>query len=372
MTIDRTADVLVAGLGPAGRTLASRAAAAGLDVLTVDPQPHRVWTATYGAWADELPSWLPGRVVAARVEEPAVWAARPHTLGRAYCIFDTSALHAALSVDGVTVTAGRVRSLDPKGAVLDDGRRLRARYVVDARGVSVGAQHAQQTAFGVVVDGSAAAPALESRPAWFMDWRADNGTTPTDTPSFLYAMPVGAGRVLLEETCLVGRPPIPLPELRRRLGARLAARGVPVDGSERVERVRFAVEAPTRHRDEVLGFGARGGLMHPATGYAVGTALATADPVVAAMRDGGDPREVLWPASARAVAGLRSVGLRALLRLDAEATVEFFAKFFELPPARQRSYLTQRDDLKGTAAAMWELFGAVPPRMRASLVRSMW
>ncbi|MEE2032926.1 lycopene cyclase family protein [Rhodococcus chondri] len=372
MTTSRIADVLVAGLGPAGRTLASRAHAAGLEVVAVDPHPDREWTATYGAWADELPSWLPAGAVASRVDEPAVWAGRPHVLNRAYCIFDTAALRAALPLDPVTVTAGRVRSLDPGGAVLDDGRRLRARYVVDARGVPVTAQYAQQSAFGVVVDEPAAAPALESRSAWFMDWRTDNGTVSGDTPSFLYAMPVGAGRVLLEETCLVGRPPVPLQELRRRLDARLTARGVPVDGSERIERVRFAVEAPPRRRDGVLGFGARGGLMHPATGYAVGTALATADAVVTAMRNNADPDEVLWTRAARAVAALRSVGLRALLRLDATSTAEFFSEFFELPPAHQRAYLSRRDDLAGTAAAMWKLFGAVPPRMRGALVRAMW
>jgi len=50
--------------------------------------------------------------------------------------------------------------------------------------------------------------------------------TQREVPSFLYAMPVGPGRVFLEETCLVAKPPLPFATLKRRLHRRLDAMGL--------------------------------------------------------------------------------------------------------------------------------------------------
>ncbi|NLV79978.1 MAG: lycopene cyclase [Rhodococcus sp.] len=370
MTVPAT-DVLVAGLGPAGRALAARCAHAGLSVVAVDPVPGRRWTATYGAWADELPEWLPGHTVAATVAKPAAFTTHMHLLDRPYRILDTGAVQDALSLDDVTVVTGRVTSLG-RGEVLVDGHGvLRAKHVVDARGLPLSPDRAQQSAFGVITDATTAAGALDGHAAWFMDWRRDNGTGTHDTPSFLYAMPLGGDRVLLEETCLVGRPTLPLPELQRRLTVRLESRGVRVPATAPVERVRFTVQHDGRRNGAVTGFGARGGLMHPATGYAVATALAVADPLAAAVRSGLDPARWLWPPSARAVAALRRTGLRVLLDLDPAAVPAFFAAFLDLPEPQQRAYLSARTDLRGTAASMRALFGALPPRMRWALIRAL-
>lgn len=50
--------------------------------------------------------------------------------------------------------------------------------------------------------------------------------TQREVPSFLYAMPVAAGRVFLEETCLVAKPALPFATLKRRLHRRLEAMGI--------------------------------------------------------------------------------------------------------------------------------------------------
>lgn len=52
--------------------------------------------------------------------------------------------------------------------------------------------------------------------------------TSGEVPSFLYAMPLGNGRVFLEETCLVAKPALPFSVLKRRLQRRLEAMGVKV------------------------------------------------------------------------------------------------------------------------------------------------
>ncbi|MGW6693060.1 lycopene cyclase family protein [Rhodococcus sp. NPDC054953] len=358
-------DLLVLGLGPAGRALAHRAAAAGLGVVAVDPAPDRPWTPTYGAWADELPRWLDPDVVATRVPRPTVWAGGRHRIDREYVVLDNGALVAALDLGAVRVLRGRAARADAAGVTLADGTRVAARAVVDARGVRRAPGLAEQTAYGIVVSGAVARPALGGADALFMDWRGDNGAAAGAPPSFLYAVPLGSDRVLLEETCLVGRPALPLPVLRTRLRTRLAARGVAAADDAPVERVRFPVHAP---RQDLFGFGSRGGLAHPGTGYSVAASLACADAVVHALVTGGDPAAAVWPAPARAVRALRGIGLRALLTLPPQRVPAFFGQFFALPVAAQRAYLSDRADPVAVAAAMWRLFTGAPMPVRRTLI----
>ncbi len=373
-TAGSAVDLAVVGLGPAGRALAHRAAARGLDVVGIDPHPHRGWRATYAAWVDEVPGWVGDDVWRARVRRPRVHGVGERVLDRAYGVFDNSALRRRLDLSGVRVIAGSAELPAPSAATvrsvaLRDGARIDARRVIDARGVRPSPALAEQTAFGVVVSADVAAPALGDGDAWFMDWRPDNAAEHGAPPSFLYAMPLGDGTVLLEETCLVGRPGLPLGELRRRLVARLAARGVRIPAGGTVERVRFPVQAPNR-AGAVPAFGARAGLMHPGTGYSVAASLSATDVVVDALVDDRDPSRALWPRSARAVRALREMGLSALLSLEPTATAGFFDAFFALPADRQRAYLSGRTDVAGTAAAMWSLFRTVDPSARRTLARA--
>ncbi|WP_233266775.1 lycopene cyclase family protein [Tomitella fengzijianii] len=362
-------DLAVVGLGPAGRALAHRAAARGLDVVGIDPRPHRGWHATYAAWVDEVPDWLGDDVWRARLPRPRVHGVQERALDRAYGIFDNAALRRRLDLSGVRVITGSAEIPALSAVTLRDGRRIDARRVVDARGVRPDPELAEQTAFGVVVPADVAAPALDGGEAWFMDWRPDNAAIDGAPPSFLYAMPLGEGTVLLEETCLVGRPGLPLRELRRRLVARLSARGVEIPADVAVERVRFPVQAP-RRGGSAPAFGARAGLMHPGTGYSVAASLSAADTVVDSLVRDRDPSRALWPWQARTVRHLRDVGLSALLSLDPAATARFFDAFFALPAARQGAFLSGRADVAGTAAAMWSLFRAVDPATRRTLARA--
>ncbi|MDT2007525.1 lycopene cyclase [Rhodococcus opacus] len=365
-------DVAIVGLGPAGRALAHRATAAGLTVASVDPLPRRAWSATYAAWEDELPEWLPPGAVATRTPHPTAWTTRRHTIERTYCVLNTSILQSILTTDSGIVFAGRAVDLSPTSVRLDDGSTVEAHVVVDARGTSDSPDLAQQTAYGVVVDPGTAAQALAGDAAVFMDWRRDNGTSPSDTPSFLYGVPLTHDRFLLEETCLVGRPPLPMAELAVRLHGRLRQRGVTVPSHSDVERVKFAVEPPPEagraHNSDQVRFGARAGLMHPGTGYSVAASLLCADLLVRDIRDGSSGR--LWSWRARSVASLRSLGLRVLLDLDAEHIPEFFEHFFDLPPQLQAAYLSERSNPRGTLAAMRRMFLASSGDIRGVILRS--
>lgn len=386
MDTARHADVAVLGLGPAGRATAHRLAAHGVGVVAIDPSPARRWTPTYAAWADELPDWLSLAVRRTEAPAPRAWAVRARVVGRAYVVLDTPGLQDALGLEAVSTLAGTVVQAGAHEVVLANGRRVTADVVLDARGTRPHPSRAQQTAVGMVVSRRQAEP-IEG--TWFMDWRRDNGTSPADAPSFLYAVPLDDDQVLLEETCLAGRPALGLDELRHRLRVRLATRGVTLTGDERIERVRFCVEADgvtaggvaagritagrvtaggvaagrrTPRRGPVR-IGSRAGLMHPASGYSVALSLSLADVIARAVRSGTDVEYALWPAGARRTQRLRAVGLTTLLRLPPSGVEEFFAAFFALPGALQRAYLSERDHPLATTAAMASMAASLRPSL---------
>ncbi len=404
-------DVVVVGGGPAGRALAAECAARGLATTLVDPRPDAPWRATYGAWLDELPAGLPAP---AAVAEGRVITGRTHELERRYAVLDVPALRAHLDArlaeGGVRVVAGRVVGRVGSAVLLADGTRLAAAAIVDAagaraplrdggaakplrrpgrrladswgpakcrRGLRSGdaagtpgglAVAAEQTAYGVVVDAATAAPLVGNGQALFMDWRPDHGEP--GWPTFLYAVPLGGGAVLLEETSLARRPGLPLPVLRRRLHARLAHHGISPPDDAQVERVRFPVDHSRHATPGVLGFGAAAPLVHPATGFSVADALRLAPAVADALATGGAPaaERLIWSPRARAVHRLRRIGLEALLRMPPETVPAFFATFFTLPERHRRAYLSGRDDLAGMLAAMGALFARSDLMLRCRLV----
>ncbi|WP_214369622.1 lycopene cyclase family protein [Pseudonocardia sp. H11422] len=382
-----TDDVLVVGGGPAGRAVAVECAARGLRTTLLDPAPDRPWRATYAAWSDELPAAFPAELVAARTPGRAI-AQTEHRLGWEYAVLDVAALRrrldAGLARTGVEVRTGRAAAgPDPHGVRLAGGDVARARVVIDAGGHRQPlrpAGHparppAEQTAYGLVVDEDTAGAVVATGEALFMDWRCDHGEQ--GWPTFLYAVPLGGGAVLLEETSLARRPGLPLPMLRRRLLARLARHGISPGPDAREERVRFPVDG-ARHRDPAaLGFGSAAPLVHPATGFSVATALRLAPRMADALatRLPGSPaaartaaREVVWPRAARAVHMLRRRGLESLLRMPPAEVPTFFEVFFGLPARHRWAYLTGREDVIGTVAAMNALFGRAGWMLRGRLI----
>lgn len=380
------ADVLVVGGGPAGLALAGACGRLGLATELVDTAPDRPWTATYGMWSGELPADIPTSVVAARAAGRAI-AVSEHELGWEYAVLDVPALQAHLT-DGLTdvrVHAGRVVGSPEAGAVaLADGSQLRASVVVDAGGGARPLDRsrprrpaAAQTAYGLVVDEDAAAPLVKPGDALFMDWRADHGET--GWPTFLYVIPLGGGQVLVEETSLARRPGLPLSTLRRRLHARLAHHGVRPPNDARSERVSFRVDHPRHRGSGVLGFGAAAPLIHPATGFSLASTLRLAPQVASALATHlpADPgaalaaaQKTVWPLDARVVHHVRRIGLESLLRMPPTDVPAFFEQFFTLPEPHRWTYLTARDDVGGTVAAMNCLFRTAGGRLRRHLVTS--
>lgn len=380
----RRVDVLVVGGGPAGFALAAACGRLGLVTGLLDPAPERTWPATYGMWSRELPPDLPASVIAAQAAGRAI-ARTEHDLGWEYAVLDVAALHAHLAgqLGAVQVHTGRAVGSPERGVVaLADGTHLRAAVVVDAAGrwrpldrAQAGSTPAEQTAYGVVLDEDAVAPLVAPGNALFMDWRTDHGET--GWPTFLYAIPLGGGHVLVEETSLARRPGLPLVTLRRRLHARLACHGIVVPKDARSEKVSFPVDQRRHHGSGVLGFGAAAPLIHPATGFSVAASLSLAPQVATAIAtnlpDGPEralaaAQNTVWPPAAQVVHRLRRIGLEALLRMPAGEVPGFFEQFFVLPDAHRWTYLTGRDDLRGHVAALGRLFLMSSGALRARLV----
>ena len=349
-------DVVVAGGGPAGWALASACAQVGLTVTLVSPT--RGWPATYGMWLDEtkvLPSG--SRWVSARARGGGRW------LPRHYAVLDNESVRAAFAHPGIEVVRSRVAAMTATEARLTGGEVLRAGMVFDATGVLGATGRIEQTAYGVVVSAEQASTVVGPGEAVFMDWRQPPRFG--DPATFLYAVPLPDGRVLLEETSLARRPGLGFGELRDRLHAR----GV-IQGS--VERVRFPVDIPppARRAHGAVPFGASAGLVHPASGFSLADTFRLAPAVASSVRGGPRAvRRVLWPARARLVYRLRRRGLATLLSLTADEHKEFFDLFFALPHHHQRAYLSGRTDVNGTAAAMAAMFRSAPARLRRKMIK---
>ncbi|WP_039795387.1 lycopene cyclase family protein [Nocardia araoensis] len=353
---DREVDVCVVGLGPTGRALAHRAMVAGLSVTAIDPRPDRLWPPTFSCWVDELPQWLPPTAIATTIPAPTVWTKTEHRIDRPYCVLSKPGLRTALPLDDATVVAGRATRVDAHEVELTDGTVHRAAAVFDTRGLPPLGRRRAASAHGIFVDAETAAPMVTEGEGLLLDWRPENGAGPDEPPSFLYAVPLGDGTVIFEETSLGLRGGMPQHELRRRTLVRLAAHGIRLTGAEPSEAAHYPLDQPPPRRGEAraIPFGSRGGMMHPCTGYSVADSLALVDTAITALREGRDPVAALWPPRARLVYWMRMRGLYGLGRLTTEQSIAMFDAFFSASPRGQRALLSAHDDYTALGAVLFD------------------
>jgi lycopene beta-cyclase len=383
------ADIIIAGGGPAGLSLAASLATRGVDVRVVAADEPRRWTQNFAIWEDEARAagvhpTLRARwpFVTVRIDDE-----RSHRLHRGYGAVDNERLAdhllqplpaKALRRDRVThVSHGR----DGARVRLAGGDELRARTFVDATGHGAFVRRrgrtrpAAQVAFGQLLSGADLSAFGEG--ALLMDFRAPS---PRPEPTFLYALPLPDGKLFVEETSLVSSPPMSVETARRRLAHRLEAMGV----RGRVvaeERCFIPMGAPLPARSQrTLAFGAAASMTHPATGYQLAGALLAAPQVAEslarALDDGVSPAEVsrrgwrsIWPTHHRRARRLQIFGMDVVASLDGRRQREFFDAFFRASGERWGELMSFAGDGAALADVMSETFRVLPADLRGHATR---
>jgi len=117
-----------------------------------------------------------------------------------------------------------------------------------------------------------------------MDYRCDHLSFEQrqQAPTFLYVMDLGQGRFFVEETSLAAAPALSFVSLQQRLEQRLAHRGIAIEAVEHVEHCLFPMNpALPDRRQPVVGFGGAASMVHPASGYMIGSLLRRGPPLAA-------------------------------------------------------------------------------------------
>ena len=364
--------------------------------------PAAPWPNTYGIWGPEVDElglqqllghrWHDTRsYFGDRLATPAV------AHGIDYGLFDKTALQQhwwqRCQSAGMSWTRGRAVAIehDAEGSVVitEAGERLRARLVIDASGHhSPFVQRpdewpvAGQAAYGIV--GRFSAPPVDPGQFVLMDYRCDHlseAERRCAPPTFLYAMDFGEGVFFVEETSLALAPAVPYDVLKDRLLRRLALRGISVEEVQHEEFCLFPMNLPLPDlQQRVVGFGGSASMVHPASGYMVGSLLrrapALADAIATGLKDpqaGGQQLaaqawQALWPLELQRRHALYRFGLEKLMRFSESQLRAHFTTFFSLPREQWFGFLTNTLSLPALIAAMVRLFVLAPWSVKAGLM----
>jgi len=257
------------------------------------------------------------------------------------------------------LTGTGASDVQPDSVTLDDGRRIQAPLVIDARGperASLGTVAGYQKFVGLELELEATSPV--TRPM-LMDARVPQ----TDGFRFFYVLPLAERRVLVEDTYFADGSRLDVPALRSEVLAYAGRQGLRVARVLREETgvlplpVRGLGEAPSA---SPLSAGYGGGFFHPVTGYSFPVALRVALHVAKHLGPGAFGRE--WDAllgehrrQFRFGAHLNRLLFRAFRPEDRWNVLE---RFYRLPePTIRRFYA-----LTTTPTDRLRIFCGRPPR----------
>ena len=203
------------------------------------------------------------------------------TLEAGYYSIESERLDAvvrAVLPEGALMTRRRVLGASPTAVVLDDGDRIQARGVIDARGpgdlglLELGWQKFLGRELRLTEPHEAPRPMV-------MDATVEQ----LDGYRFLYCLPFAATRMFVEDTYYSDTPELDRDALGARIDTYVAARGWQVDMVAREEGGVLPVamggdfeEYWRSGGNKVAKAGMRAGLFHPTTGYSLPDAVRTA------------------------------------------------------------------------------------------------
>ena len=396
-------DVLVLGGGPAALCIASELNQWGVAVGCIAPDPvDASWPNTYGIWADELKMVGLEHLLEHRWSDTVSFFGaggstaqdQSHAHGIDYGLFDRAELQRYWleRADGVVWHQDTAERVDATSATTSvscvSGTTLQARLVIDASGSRT--PHirrpdqgpvAGQAAYGVV--GRFSQPPIEAGRFVLMDYRCDHlsAAQRQEPPTFLYAMDLGDGVFFVEETSLALAPGFSYDVLKQRLQQRLDQRGVAITEVIHEEFCLFPMNLPLPDRSQpLLAFGGAASMVHPASGYMVGSLLRRGPDLAKALAEALANRnlgsaalaqrgwQALWPIELVLRHQLYQFGLGRLMGFNEALLRTHFATFFSLPREEWLGFLTNTLPLPRLMAVMLRLFALSPWELRRGLV----
>ena len=397
-------DIIILGSGPAALCLAAELANENLDIKCISTKsPYEKWSNTYGIWASELEELGLDSLLSHR------WSATVSFFGNGldkkgnlptdhkydYGLIDREAFQEALlkkcnGISWVNDKATEIYIVDKISQVVcESGLNLKSRLVIDASGHKSKfikrpfcKRIAQQAAYGIV--GKFSSPPVHKNQFVLMDYRSDhlNNKELSESPSFLYAMDLGNDVFFVEETSLASFPALSFDYLKNRLIKRLKNRGIAIETIIHEENCLFPMNLPLPLRTQpILAFGGAASMVHPASGYMVGSLLRRApmlakqlkiylkDPSLSSVQLAEKGWKILWPNERIQRHKLYQYGLKRLMSFDEKMLRSFFLNFFQLSTNEWAGFLTNTLPLPKLIYVMTKMFLKSPLNIKLGMLK---
>ena len=396
-------DILILGSGPAALCLASELAKQNLNIKGISTKsPKEKWENTYGIWASELEELGLESLLSHRWSKTVSYFGNgenkkgniPKNHNYDYGLinqeaFQNELLKKCIGIEWLNETAKDISEKNKISEVICfSGLKIKARLVIDASGHKSNFVKrpfkndiAQQAAYGIV--GKFSSPPVSEEQFVLMDFRPNHLSKKEKlcSPSFLYAMDLGDETFFVEETSLASYPALSQENLKKRLLKRLNSKGIEVSEIFHEENCLFPMNLPLPYKKQfVLGFGGSASMVHPASGYMVGSLLRRAPllaeklatflkkPHLSSLDLASKGWEVLWPYELIQRHKLYQYGLKRLMSFDESRLRSFFSNFFRLSTKEWVGFLTNTLPLPKLIYVMSKMFINSPLRVKLGML----
>ena len=396
-------DILILGSGPAALCLASELAKQNLVIKGISTKsPTEKWQNTYGIWAAELEELGLESLLSHRWSNTVSFFGNgmneKGNIPTEHCYdyglinqeaFQNELLKNCKGIKWLNETAKQITEKNKISEVICfSGLKLKARLVIDASGhksnfIKRPAKKdvAQQAAYGIV--GKFSSPPVKKDHFVLMDFRSDhlNNEELLSSPSFLYAMDLGNETFFVEETSLASYPALSQDHLKERLLSRLKNKGIKIKDIYHEENCLFPMNSPLPYKKQfVLGFGGSASMVHPASGYMIGSLLRRApllaenlaiflkEPNLTSLELATKGWEVLWPYELTQRHKLYQYGLQRLMSFDENKLRSFFSNFFKLSTKEWVGFLTNTLPLPKLIYVMSKMFINSPLKIKLGML----